>query len=176
MRSLVRIPGTGHVKKKQPTMLDLSKVSTMVAASRTGGLPLPLQLLRSTIEENNEDLSKKKKRKREEEEQSTPSPLQNEEEESKKKKRTTISIPMIRLVRPTTTTNTTVGSNATAATAAVVVSQRVVTCNVPLQQLIAQRDRLAQENMELRKRLVLFQQLFRDKERLKSVVNHIMQQ
>lgn len=172
VRSLVRIPGTGRMKKIQPTILDLSKVSTLVAASRTGGQPLPPQLLRSTVEENNEDFLKKKKRKREEEQ--SPS---NEEEESKKKKRknnneqpTTISIPMIRLVRPITSTTTTVGSNATA-TAVV-----VIPIGQSLQQLMAERDRLVRENMDLCKRLSLFQQLFRDKKRLTSVVQYIMQE
>ena len=42
-----------------------------------------------------------------------------------------------------------------------------------LAELIKERDNLRKENQELQKRLALFQQLFRDKKRLTSVVKHL---
>ncbi|XP_068209794.1 uncharacterized protein [Palaemon carinicauda] len=187
VRSLVRVPGSGSNRAAGSECLDLGRASSLAASVPVPTALPPALANPKTLKQASASVSKKlgsevgatagilptrptvtEDRKRQ---RSQESPEDNGESSHSKRPRVyTVSQGSHMVPVPTT-----VGS-------VVVVSVQPQTSSSPsvnvteaasLSQLIQERDNLRQENRELQKRLILFQQLFKDKKRLTSVVKRL---
>ena len=193
VRSLVRVPGSGTEKSAGSECLDLSKVSSLAASVRVPqtlppALATPKILQPQQLKSVNEKL---------ETEQGVNAGI------SRKRPCPSDSPPSSHADNSTTTSHTNIAKKVRIQyrvqymTKEEILNQpgTVVPMNTPagpilylrphttnvhpnltnatLTQLIAERDRLREENRQMQQRLNLFQQLFKDKERLGSVVKRL---